>query len=291
MNYQHKYVCQLISHVLIMNNYVIYKHTSPSGKSYIGQTNNYNKRCSAHRRTSSCRGFSFAIKKYGWDNFQHEILMEGLSLEEANHWEPVLIADHNTLVPNGYNLMTGGMNSSHSADTRSKISESKRGTTHSDESRAKMSEANKGRILSSETKHLMSMSKRGRKMPPDVVERTNKNPEKIRKTAEAHRGMKRSEEAKRNMSIARKKILLEQGGPYNAGFKTYHNPNNIQEVVRCAPVDCPLGWVAGDPSKRGKRLYINTKTQIKKWWIPDQVDGDDWVEWNNRRDGRLSVCS
>lgn len=105
-----------------MNNYLIYKHTSPSGKSYIGQTNNYNKRCNHHRSVSSnCRVFTNAIKYYGWDNFTHEILHKNLSLEEANELESICILEHNTLSPNGYNLKTGGLNSNHSQETIEKM--------------------------------------------------------------------------------------------------------------------------------------------------------------------------
>ena len=56
--------------------FVIYMHTSPSGKSYIGQTNDYNTRCRRHKTDmkSGCPAFRDAIKKYGWDNFKWEII-------------------------------------------------------------------------------------------------------------------------------------------------------------------------------------------------------------------------
>lgn len=36
------------------NIYLIYKHTSPSGKSYIGLTNNYQRRCREHKSSNIC---------------------------------------------------------------------------------------------------------------------------------------------------------------------------------------------------------------------------------------------
>ena len=115
-----------------MNNYLIYKHTSPSGNSYIGQTKNLKKREYAHKtNNNSCTAFSNAIKKYGWDNLTHEILIEGLSLEEANYWEEYYIREHNTLIPNGYNLTTGGLNYIRSEETCKKISISKLGKPQS----------------------------------------------------------------------------------------------------------------------------------------------------------------
>lgn len=59
----------------------------------------------------------------------------------------------------------------------------------------------KGKPKSEETKRKISDASRG-KSRPWVSEKINKNPEKIRKTAEAHTGMTRSPEAKKNMSIA-----------------------------------------------------------------------------------------
>lgn len=50
---------------------IIYKFTSPSGKSYIGQTNQGNKRYSQHAKSSKSKDGKFqrAIRKYGFENF------------------------------------------------------------------------------------------------------------------------------------------------------------------------------------------------------------------------------
>lgn len=49
-----------------------------------------------------------AIKKYGVENFLFELLDKGLSIEEAEQKEIQYIKTKNTLVPNGYNIETGG---------------------------------------------------------------------------------------------------------------------------------------------------------------------------------------
>ena len=119
------------------NLYCIYKHTSPSGKSYIGQTNNIRLRKNSHKCTNGCRAFASAINKYGWDNFIHEILEEGLSLDEANIREPYWIEFYKTLSPNGYNLMTGGGNSIPSEESRKLMSEAGLGKVKSEEHKTK----------------------------------------------------------------------------------------------------------------------------------------------------------
>jgi group I intron endonuclease len=144
------------------NNYLIYKHTSPSGKAYIGQTKNYAKRCSAHKNNSNCTAFAAAINKYGWDNFIHEILHKNLSLQQANELEELCILEHNTLSPNGYNLKTGGLNNLFSNETKVKMSlawKSRKPVT--EETKAKLRESHKN--ISQETRDKLSLAGTGRK--------------------------------------------------------------------------------------------------------------------------------
>jgi group I intron endonuclease len=133
--------------------YLIYKHTSPSGKSYIGQTKNYKQRCLRHKSTRSgeCRAFYNAIKKYGWDAFSHDILVENLSLDEANKFEQQYIIEYYSMVPGGYNLQTGGLNYIVSDETKRRIGEKSKGRIS----------ANKGKTTSAETKDKQSLAKKG----------------------------------------------------------------------------------------------------------------------------------
>ncbi len=93
------------------NNYTVYKHTSPHGKVYIGITSQspirrWRKDGSGYK---SHTHFYRAIKKYGWDNFKHEILFSGLSQKEAEQKEMELIALYNsTNQEYGYNISLGG---------------------------------------------------------------------------------------------------------------------------------------------------------------------------------------
>lgn len=184
-------------------NYIVYKHTSPSGKSYIGQTNNYNKRCRYHQSYKQCTAFYSAIQKYSWDNFTHEILKDNLTLEEANHFEIFYIAKYKSMQPTGYNIMEGGKNSKLAKETKDKLrnlmkgrSPSNKGISHSDESKKKMSESAKGRIpwnkgkkLSEEHKIKLAKAKIGKKQTREAIE----------KRVYKNTGKKRSQEFKEKM--------------------------------------------------------------------------------------------
>lgn len=109
----------------------VYKHTNKiNGKVYIGQTGNIPQR-RWQSKGNGYRGnpaFWRAIQKYGWDNFEHEIVFDNLTLEEANQLEIKLIAEYNSTDSNcGYNLTYGGKNGKHSEETKKKISEAQRG--------------------------------------------------------------------------------------------------------------------------------------------------------------------
>lgn len=140
-----------------MTNYVVYMHTSPTGKSYIGITNDYYTRCSKHRTpTSGCTAFYNAIKKYGWETFDHRLIKEDLSLDQANYWEGFYIEKENTLSPHGYNLKTGGNVVRLSDETKAKLSAINTGKKHTEATKLKVSMAT--RNMSDETKAKMSAS-------------------------------------------------------------------------------------------------------------------------------------
>ena len=178
--------------------FCVYRHTSPNGKSYIGQTRDYKLRCRTHQSLKGgCTAFFSAIKKYGWDSFSHDIIMEGLSFEDANELEAFLIAEAGTIAPGGYNLRSGGDSSRHSAASRAKIGKANKGHVHSPEARAKMSKSGKGRIFSAEHRARIGMAQRGNQRGLGH-KRTKEQCEKLSK---ALTGMKRTPEHAEKIAI------------------------------------------------------------------------------------------
>ena len=92
-------------------NFIVYSHKNKiNGKQYIGQTSDLARRWSQNgNRYKTCSRFYSAIIHYGWDNFEHIILEENLSQEEADKKEKFYIELYQTTNPEkGYNLTEGG---------------------------------------------------------------------------------------------------------------------------------------------------------------------------------------
>lgn len=95
--------------------YCVYLHRNKiNNKVYIGQTkfgDNPNKRWLKGEGYNTQPYFYEDIKRYGWDNFDHTILANNLTLEQANSLEKDFIEAYESLNPNlGYNQMAGGGN-------------------------------------------------------------------------------------------------------------------------------------------------------------------------------------
>ncbi|MBR6555463.1 MAG: GIY-YIG nuclease family protein [Clostridia bacterium] len=93
----------------------IYKHTNKiNGKGYIGKAifPPQSRWGINGKKYANQPAFSAAINKYGWENFEHAILLTDLTAEEAIEAEIRLIAEHNTFCGitsgNGYNMTRGG---------------------------------------------------------------------------------------------------------------------------------------------------------------------------------------
>lgn len=90
-------------------NYCVYAHINKqNGKMYIGITNNINQRWSSNGlQYKGCNHFYNAVLKYGWDSFEHIIIISNISVSMANEIEKQLIKKYNT-INSGYNIKSGG---------------------------------------------------------------------------------------------------------------------------------------------------------------------------------------
>jgi group I intron endonuclease len=107
---------------------IIYCLTSPSGKKYIGQTKrSFDKRLKEHSKCEgNCIILENAIKKYGIDSFDYEILIE-INDTLLDEYETKFIDLLDTLEPNGYNVRSGGKIAAHSELSKERMRQSKLG--------------------------------------------------------------------------------------------------------------------------------------------------------------------
>lgn len=91
----------------MIDGYSVYEHIFPNGKRYIGISKQAEKRWrngdGYHAQTKVHK----AIQHYGWDNVKHNIIVDGVTKEQAETLEKYLIAALDT-IRNGYNITTGG---------------------------------------------------------------------------------------------------------------------------------------------------------------------------------------
>lgn len=155
--------------------YTVYQHKNKiNGKVYIGITSQKPE----HRWGSqgcnykSSPHFYSAIQKYGWDNFEHNILFTGLTKEQACLKEQELIKEFNSMNREyGYNSTSGGDVFVMNEETKQKISQALMGNQNnlghpcSEEKKKKISEAQKGRKFTKEHKQKLSEAAQKRHVP------------------------------------------------------------------------------------------------------------------------------
>ena len=130
--------------MVIMQKFIVYMHEHrENGKKYIGITcRKPEHRWSNGKGYVSNSRFTRAIKKYGWDAFNHYILYADLTKEEACKKEIELIAKYKTTNDKyGYNISPGG-------------EATMLGVRHTDEAKRKIGEAGRGRQGAWKGKHL-----------------------------------------------------------------------------------------------------------------------------------------
>ena len=144
-----------------------------NGKAYVGKTKrSLDQRAKEHAAAAakgSPQPLHRAIRKHGMESFTwHELINGECSEDELDLFEQHFIAEHGTYGSGGYNATLGGDGVKglvHSAETRAKMSESRKGEKnhnfgkdwgrkgpHTEEAKQKMSEAKLGSQHTEETR-------------------------------------------------------------------------------------------------------------------------------------------
>jgi group I intron endonuclease len=158
---------------------IIYKITNKINKKiYIGQTIQkmkdrfYRHIWNAKHKKNASILLENAIRKYGEENFIIEQIDKAKNIEELNekeiYWIKKLISNNKIF---GYNLMSGGVNPSHSKQTIKKFKKSRKGKKapmygkhHTENAKEKIGAANRGKTFSKEHRKKIGDIHRGKKV-------------------------------------------------------------------------------------------------------------------------------
>lgn len=125
--------------------YAVYIITcTVNAKQYVGIAADLETRWRRHRNAKEGQLIHRAIKKYGVDAFVFTHIADAFDAESAKMIERLLIAEHNTKMPHGYNMTDGGDGTLGMAKTeehKQKLRESNKKAYSDEVLRAKIGEA------------------------------------------------------------------------------------------------------------------------------------------------------
>lgn len=236
-----------------------------------------------------------SIKKFGKENFKIDIISFFETYIEALDAERRLVTDKFIERNDVYNLREGGFGNCKWSSKAIKILSEKAKERYSNiEFLDKMNTAcwknhDRNKKISDRQRKWIENNPEDHKQKMDKI---NKNPEKIKKTADAHRGTIRSELAKNNIKRGIIDRVVEDpikaGEIRGRGMIYIYNPilNLSKRVDKDLPI--PDGWIRGSGPKRNKSKYKNQNigsyfaydpnVNKRKRFQKDDVLPDGWVK-------------
>lgn len=248
----------------------VYKITSPSGRIYIGQSRNIEKRWKGYLR-KDCKNqikLKHSFEKYGVEAHVFEIVEE-CEFEQLNsrerYWQ-----EFYDCVENGLNCLLAKTEDKplvYSKETRERMSRANLGKIISEETKLKISRANLGKKHSEESKLKMRFNSLGKKMSEEACKKmslsklgrkaSSETREKMRLSS---LGRKHSEESKLKMRLA----LVGRKVPEKNKKKVIDTlTNKIYSSIKEAAEDINLNYnilknmLSGDKKNATSLIYYN----------------------------------
>lgn len=214
----------------------IYKITSPTGKTYIGQSINIEKRLVSYKKLDCKRQPAIykSLVKYGYENHKFEIISI-CEASELNNKERYYQDLYDATGRYGLNC-------------RLTVSTDRSGN-FSEESRKRMIGSRKGKLLSNEHKLKISISHKGKKLSEEHILSIKKSSKHLKHSEETkailrakNLGKKMSEQAKTKMSIASKgrkaseetklKLSERKRGVNHPMFGKNHTKETLEKISK-----------------------------------------------------------
>jgi len=209
-----------------------------NGKKYIGIT------CKDVNRRWGLNGngykgstyFYRAIQKYGWDNFEHIVLQDGLDETTAKQQEVELIKKHKTVNSKyGYNLTYGGQGNVPNETTRRKMSDAQKRLWDDDYYKNRMTQIRKGTCSSVDFKNKVSKNSKKRWSNPEfkqkminILKESAKNEDFITRMKEVTTGEKNGFHGKKHTDEAKLKMRAKKIGKK----LTKEHINKVSEAMK-----------------------------------------------------------
>lgn len=220
--------------------YTVYMHRLFDGRTYIGITSQkLNRRWQNGYGYRGSQKFFHAIEKYGWDSFEHIVLIENISKEDAEQEEIRLIKEFKSNTREfGFNTDLGGSLAGKMSDeTKEKIRQKKIGLRASDETKRKMSEARKGKKQTEEHIKNRAATRVGKHLSEETKRKISVA------VSEKQKGRKHTEETKkkiRESSPKKRKVLqFEKNGVFVAEHQSLSEAaksvgTTVSNICNCA---------------------------------------------------------
>jgi group I intron endonuclease len=169
--------------------YTIYKITNKiNGKIYIGKHQTKNP---YDNYMGSGKAIKQAMKEYGKENFEKDVLFIFDNQQEMDTKERELVNEAFISTDKNYNLGIGGeggphfLGKKHSEETKKRLSEKMKGNQITDDGRRRIAESNRTRKISDETKRKISEKAKLRyhsSYPDDVKKKISESIKKLHKS-------------------------------------------------------------------------------------------------------------
>ena len=178
--------------------YAVYIITNTvNAKQYVGISADLERRWARHRNANEGQLIHRAIKKYGVEAFVFTHVADCFDVETAKTLERAFIVEHNTKMPNGYNMTDGGdgtLGMKKTEEHKQKIRESNKKTWGDSALRSLVSKRN------SELKKGFPSPKKGKPSGRKGIPHAKEHSEKIKASLN-------TPESKKNRSESAKKAL------------------------------------------------------------------------------------
>ena len=220
-----------------------------TGKRYVGQSSRIENRLKDHAIASSNNVIHKAIRSYGFSTFGVKIWE--CEKEYLDELEEFLISELDSVIPNGYNVSTGGY--------------SLRGIPRTEAHCKKISEAHKGKVIRPETREKLRLANLGKTAPNKGMKQKPLTEEQKEKKRNAHLAYWEKRKNTKKIRMTKEEVAKKLSEKFSGeGHPMYGKPKS--EETRQKISESLMGnipWNKGKPMSESARLKMIATKKAK----------------------------